>query len=210
MKPTKLYQQHLVYFMLTGLLLVLITNLITLHESQQQALQHSTHVSLQQAQQHLLQYAKQKSHLPCADGNGDGYSDVIQSRSMTNDQMIQQQTVLACQYPFGWLPDQTIQQTQLRDEEGQRFWYAKASNPNQRLQINGQPIALAVIISAGPALDWQTARRALIDEQPHLPLQPEHYLEASNAQKAWQSFSTLGSIDNNDRLTWITDWPSTL
>jgi hypothetical protein len=212
MMPTLSYQKRLVYLIFASLLLVLAINLMSLYQIRQQVHQQNMQVPLQLAQLYLLRYAKQQGSLPCADGNGDGYSDTIQTSTITIDTSSHPQSLSQCQYPLGWLPDKTIQQPELRDEEGQRFWYTKAVNADQRLQINGHPIAIAVLISAGPAMPWQKDRRPHSDDPLRLPLQPDLYLEASNAQRQWQDFSSLGSINNNDRLTWIPhhDWPSTL
>jgi hypothetical protein len=220
------YQKKLWHCIQASLLLVLAINVISLYQNRQQTQQQNRQVPLQQAKQYLLQYAKQQGELPCVDGNGDGYSDThpvmtndvitdkaIIDKAITDNSTAYSQASFTCQYLIGWLPDKTIQQPQLRDEEGQRFWYSKALHADQRLQINGQAMALAVVISAGPAMPWQTARRPLNSEHPRLPLQPELYLEASNPQQQWQAFSSLGSNNSNnsnDRLIWIShhDWPN--
>lgn len=222
------YQKKLWFCIQASLLLVLAINVISLYQNRQRTQQQNRQVPLHQAKQYLLQYAKQQGELPCVDGNGDGYSDTLQVTTLTNnpntDNVITNnantdnptahtQASFTCQYLIGWLPDKTIQQPQLRDEQGQRFWYSKALHADQRLQINGQAMALAVVISAGHAMPWQTARRPLNSEPPRLPLQPELYLEASNPQQQWQAFSSLGSNNSNnsnDRLIWIShhDWPN--
>ncbi len=208
MMAEKRFDQVLIWLFICGSLIAVFMNFTALKHNTKLSHQYALKVPLQQARQYLLQYAQLQDQLPCADGNGDGISDVIQSTTLSNGIKIEANHDLHCQYRLGWLPEQTLHQPGLRDEDGQRFLYAVAESDNQLLSINGQEIALAILLSAGPAMKQQTSRRPPITNQQNFPLRPALYLEGLNAQQPWQQFSSLGSIDSNDRLTWITlsDW----
>jgi hypothetical protein len=191
------FDQRLVILFVGGLLLILSINFTTLHHSKKLAQTAALQVPLQQAQDYLQQYATQHQQLPCADGNGDGYSDVMKQH---------------CQYRLGWLPERTLKKPGLRDEYGEKFWYAVADDAQHLLSINGQAVASAVLLSAGPALDTQATRRDALADPINTVLQPELFLEGINAQPPWQQFSSLGSLHSNDQLLWITPtaWQTSL
>lgn len=185
--------------MLGGLLLVLGVNFYSWLQQHQQTLRTEKNISLMQMRHYLIQYAQQYQRLPCPDQTGDGHADfnltaptqtvahtVEVKNPSQHSNLTQHNNGLTCTHTLGFLPDYSLGHNGVRNLSGQRFIYALAPNghnltPSQNLIINGQRIALALIISSETEIKLTKLQNA-----------------------AWQNFSSLGNLDNNDQFTWIT------
>ena len=138
-------------------------------------------------------------YLPCPDRDNDGDTDAGSCS-------------LAGNTTIGRLPYKTLEVAELRDESGQRFWYALSDNfrnnpkltplnseTGGELSVNGTSDIVAIIIAPGEPLDGQDRDPDEID----ITIEIDNYLEDDNNDLD-VNYVTIANVDFNDRLIVIT------